>query len=197
MKKNSISLFEQASRTVKYWWLKLIAGILLIAMGIVVCCYPLASYAALTVFFGVAILISGVVQLALAIASPNYFTSRGTYIICGILDLIIGVWLCCNPAITAITIPFLLGIWAMYRGFLIISFGSDLSSLKMPGSGWMIFFGIILLLLSIVIMVQPFSIGIPTLVILLAISFIMMGITYIYVAFKLKKIHTFTHPQVD
>lgn len=184
-------LSQRASRTVKYWWLKLVAGILLIAMGVAVFFYPGESYVALVLFFGIAILISGVVQLSLAIASNNYFTSRGSLIVGGFLDIFLGVVLCANPGISALTIPFILGIWAMYRGIMIISIAGDLSSFKIPGSGWAIFFGIILLLLSIMILFQPFSIGIPAVVILMAVVFIMMGISYIYLSLILKKVHTY------
>lgn len=181
----------KASRTVKYWWLKLVAGILLIAMGVVVFFYPGESYMALVVFFGIAILISGIVQISMAIASPSYFTSRGWLIAGGILDIILGIILCSNLVVSAITIPFIVGIWALYRGIMTINFSSDMSMMHIPGSGWSIFFGVILILLSLMILFQPFSIGVPAVVVLLGVSFIMMGCTYIYISCILKRVHKF------
>ena len=78
----------------KYWWLKLIAGLILIVAGIVTLWYPAASYEALTLVFGIVIIISGIVQLTVGIDNPRYYYSRGWAIASVIIDIIIGIIFC-------------------------------------------------------------------------------------------------------
>ena len=84
-------LAENATRTVKNWWLFLIGGILCIGAGIAVFCNPIEGYAALTLLFGVVILVVGLVELIVAMTSRNYFMMRGYNVVGGILDILIGI----------------------------------------------------------------------------------------------------------
>lgn len=182
---------DKARRAVKNWWLMLLAGLLLVAAGIVVFCYPAESYVALSLLFGVAMLVSGVVQLALSIDSRNYFLTRGYVVVGGIVDLLLGIFLCCKPDVTLLVLPFVLGFWLLYHSFMIIGFASDLSTFRVPGSGWTIFGGVLLLILSILILIKPFAIGTSVVVVLTGCALLVAGIDMCYVAFRLKGIHKF------
>ena len=140
---------DKASRTVRHWWLYLITGILSIIAGIVVFCNPIESYLTLSIMFGILMLISGIVELVVSSTSRNYFTTRSYSIVGGILDLLIGLFLCCYPRITMVVLPVILGVWMMFHSFMIIGLGSDMDSFRVRGSGWVIAGGVILLLLSL------------------------------------------------
>ena len=146
---------EKASKTVRHWWLYMLTGILSIIAGIVVLCNPIESYLTLSIMFGVLMLISGIVELVVSSTSRNYFTTRSYSIVGGILDLLIGLFLCCYPRITLIVLPVILGVWMMFHSFMIIGLGSDMDSFRVRGSGWVIAGGVILLLLSLGITEQP------------------------------------------
>ena len=60
MEKAFESMVKRAGNTIKNWWLLLIAGVLLFAMGIVVFCTPGESYISLCIFFGIVILCFGI-----------------------------------------------------------------------------------------------------------------------------------------
>ncbi|MDD2293280.1 MAG: DUF308 domain-containing protein [Bacteroidales bacterium] len=185
------NLAGKAGRTVKNWWLKLVAGIFLIAMGVIVFFYPVESYLTLSVFFGVAMLISGIVQIVIACSSRNLFMSRGYSVIGGVLDLILGIILCCVPGISAVTLPIILGCWLLYHSFMLIGLGSDLSSFGVSGSVWTIIGGILLLLFATFILFDPFAFGTSAVVAFLGTAFIVTGCIYIFISLKLKKIHTY------
>ncbi len=182
-------IFESAARTVKCWWLFVLCGLLCLAAGIVVFRNPVESYLTLSLLFGVVILVSGIVGLVAALSSRNYFMMRGYNIVGAILDIIVGIMLCSMPSVTAVMLPIFLGIWAMYHSFMIIGFAGDLSAFNVPGSGWGIAAGILLLLLSILIIFKPFSVGTAAVVILTGVAFIVLGGIMIAGGLKLRRLH--------
>lgn len=188
MKRHFENLTNRVGRAVQHWWLMMLAGILCFAAGIVVFVFPLQSYVALSILTGVIMLFVGAAQLIVATTSGNYLTMRGYMIVGGIVDLILGLMLCVYPGVTMALLPVLMGMWMMYNAFMIIAFGGDLETFRLKGSGWATFGGILLLILSIIVLVNPFSAGIATVIILAGIGLLLLGLMLCCVAVILKDI---------
>lgn len=180
---------EKAGKIIRHWWLILITGILSIGVGIAVFANPIESYLTLSILFGIMMLVSGIAELVVSATSRNYFTTRTYNIIGGILDILLGIFLCTYPQVTLIILPIVLGVWMLYHSFMIIGIGSDMNVFRIPGCGWTIAGGIILLLLSIFILIKPFSIGTTAVVSLTGAAFIVFGIMCIAVSLQLRRIH--------
>lgn len=180
---------ERAGKTIRHWWLYLLTGLLSIAAGIIVFCNPLESYLTLSLMFGVLMLISGIVELVVCSTSRNYFTTRGYSIVNGILNLILGIFLCCYPRVTLVALPVILGIWMMFNSFTIIGLGSDMDSFRIKGAGWVIACGVILLLLSLGITLYPLTIGTTAVIILTGSILVVFGAVIIAVSLRLRRIH--------
>lgn len=189
MKRHFEHLTSRVARAVKHWWLMLIAGLLCIPMGIVVFVFPMQSYVTLAILFGVLMLVVGATQLAVAYMSGNYLTMRGYMIVGGALDLILGIFLCVYPDVTLLVIPVLVGLWLMYHSFMIIAWGGDMETFNLGGSGLVIVGGILLLLFSIFILINPLSAGVTTVIVLTGIGLILFGILTSLLSLKLKNIH--------
>lgn len=188
MKRHFENLIAKASRAIKHWWIMLIAGILCIIAGICVFVFPVESYITLSIIFGIVTLLTGAGQLTIASTSGNYLATKGYFIVGGILDVILGIFLCVYPGITLVVLPFMMGLWLMYHSFMIISFGGDLSTFKVSGSIMMIILGILVLLLSIFVLLNPFSTGIVTVLIVAGVGLTVLGITFCVLAAKLKSL---------
>ena len=67
------NLMGKAGKAIRHWWLLLISGILPLAAGIVVFCFPAESYITLSIMFGILMLISGIVELV--VSTPAVTTS--------------------------------------------------------------------------------------------------------------------------
>ncbi len=184
-------LASGASKTVKNWWMLLIAGLLLIIGGIVVFVNPVESYITLSMMFGIMMLITGLAELIIAITSHNFFAIRSYTIVGGIIDMIIGILLCCNIGVTAIILPIILGVYLLYHSFMIIGFGSDLEAFNVKGYGWPLAGGVVLLILSILILINPFSFGTSAVVILTGIALIIMGGIFIVKSLRMRNLHSF------
>lgn len=182
MKRHFENLTERAGRAVQHWWLMMLAGILCIALGIAVFVFPLQSYVTLSILAGILMLLVGAAQLIIASTSGNYLAMRGYMLVGGVIDLILGLLLCVYPGVTMALLPVMLGIWMMYNSFMMIAFGGDLETFRVKGSGWTILGGVLLLALSFVVLVNPFSAGIAAVIVLSGVGLIVFGILLCWAA---------------
>ncbi len=191
MKRHFENLTSKVSRAVQHWWLLLIAGLLCVVLGIVVFVFPLESYVTLAILTGVVMLVVGAAQLIIASTSGNYLAMRGYMIVGGVIDLILGIFLCVYPGVTIVVLPIMMGIWMMYHSFMMIAFGGDLDTFRIDGGGTVIFGGVILLLLSILILVNPFAAGIAAVIVVAGVGLILFGLLLCWLSVKLKDIHKY------
>ena len=182
MKRHFENLTERAGRAVQHWWLMMLAGILCFALGIAVFVFPLQSYVTLSILAGILMLLVGAAQLIIASTSGNYLAMRGYMLVGGVIDLILGLLLCVYPGVTMVLLPVMLGIWMMYHSFMMIAFGGDLETFRVKGSGWTILGGVLLLALSFVVLVNPFSAGIAAVIVLSGVGLIVFGILLCWAA---------------
>ena len=189
MKRRFENLTKGAARAIRHWWLLALAGILCIVAGIAVFAFPLESYVTLSILFGVLLLLVGAAKLIAASTSANFFMMRGYVIVSGVLDLLIGIFLCVYPGVTLMALPIMMGFWMMYNSFVLIGFAGDFDTFGVPGSGWVIAGGILLLVLSILVLVNPLGAGIATVVVLAGVGLTVFGILLISLSMKLKEVH--------
>ena len=189
MKRRFENLTNGAARAIRHWWLLAVAGVLCIAAGIAVFAFPLQSYMTLSILFGVLLLIVGAAKLIAASTSANFFMMRGYVIVSGALDLILGIFLCIYPGVTLVTLPLMMGLWMLYNSFVLIGFSGDFDTFGVPGAGWVTGGGILLLILSILVLVNPLGAGIATVVVLAGIGLIVFGFLMVALATKLRDIH--------
>ena len=189
MKRHFENLTSKAGRAVRHWWLMMAAGILTVAAGIAVFVFPMESYVALSILIGILMLAVGAAQLIVALTSGNYLAMRGYMVVGGIIDVLLGLFLCVYPGVTFALLPVMLGIWMMYHSFMMISFGGDLETFNISGSTSVVVGGILLLLLSIMVLANPFSAGVATVVVIAGLGLIVLGLLLCWLALKLKNIH--------
>ena len=189
MKRRFENLSKRAGRAVKHWWLMMIAGVLVIAAGIAVFAFPLESYVTLSILFGVLMLVVGAAKLIAASTSGNYFMMRGYVITGGVLDLILGMLLCINPGVSLVMLPILMGFWIMYNSFIIIGLAGDMETFGIRGTGWTMAGGILLLILSVLVLINPFGAGVATVVIMAGVGLIGFGLLLCSLSMTLKGVH--------
>ena len=182
-------LYERAMEPVKHWWMYLIIGVLAFILGVFMLINPAITYEMMTLLLGLALLIFGVIEMIVGIFSRNIFVSRAAVIIGAVLNIVLGILLAANPGIAALTLPLILGMWMLYQSFMTISYAGDLKNFKVKGYGLTLFCGIVLLVLAILILLRPVAIGMVTVSIYIALSFIIYGLSEIVSAFRLKAIH--------
>jgi uncharacterized membrane protein HdeD (DUF308 family) len=181
------TMIEEVKNAVKFWWLSLILGILLVGLGVIMMFTPEISYIALALVFSISMFVGGIFEIVFSISNSKTLSGWGWYLVGGIIDLLFGVLLLAIPGLSIAIIPFLLAFWFMFRGFYAIGFSIDLSRVGNHNWGWPLVFGILTILCSIAILFYPLA-GALTSVYIVAFAFIFIGIFRIMFSFELKNL---------
>lgn len=197
MKRRFDNLTKRAGRAVRHWWLLTIAGLLGVAAGIAVFAFPLESYVTLSILFGVLMLVTGAARLIAASVSGNYFMMRGYVIAGGVVDLLLGIFLCLFPGVSLMLLPIMMGFWLLYNSFIMIGLASDFDTFGVPGAGWITGGAVVLLVLSIIVLVNPFGAGIATVIVLAGLGLIVFGLLTCMLSMKLKDVHRSFESEYD
>ena len=187
--KTIASLLENSKKAVRYWWLLLLVGVVLFVAGILVFVYPAQSYVGLSVIFGWVMLISGVLEVILSATNRHYVTGRGWMLAGGIIEIILGIILILNVALSAATLPVFVGFWLMFRAFSTIGLGSDMNAIGITGSGWTIFSGVLLLLCSLWMLFRPLVFGTVAVIAWAGVSLLLAGIAAFSLSLQLHQAH--------
>lgn len=182
---------ERSERLVGYWWLSLIAGVVLIAIGFFVIVNPAASYLSFAVWFGVAVLFSGILTLVQSLSSNNRYVRSGWLILASIADIIIGIILVFNAVVSAFVMPILLGAWLLYRGVAMLMQSIDLKSHSVRGSGWLIFYSAIVIVVGLAVLWMPATLGVEAVILFVAIAFVSYGMSMVTLGFRLLDVHRY------
>ncbi len=157
------------------WWLQIALGVIFIMFGIGIALCPKEGYAGLSLFFAVAILLTGAFEITRAIKNKDYSLNWKWYLLGGIADTIVGIIFLTNIEITLQLIPVLLGIWIIFRGILYIILSLEVR--KEDFNTWfvLLFFGILIISMGILILIKP-EIGSYTIVYATSMAFVLTGV---------------------
>lgn len=180
------TILKEIKEAVKYWWLLLLTGLLLIAVGIWVFASPAAAYLSLSVLFGASILTIGFFETVFAITASKSMKGWGWTLASGLLDIVIGSYLLVYPTVTMAILPFVLGFWLLFRGFSAIGFSFDLKSYGDLNWGWFLLLAIGIIIFAFMILAVP-AFGVANIIAWTGLSFIFAGVFRIILAFSLKK----------
>lgn len=183
------ALIENSKQAIRYWWLLLLAGIVLLLTGILVFIFPGRSYLGMSLLFGWVILLAGILEVVISTANRHFITGRGWMLAGGIIQIVLGVILIFNVGLSASMLPFFLGFWLLMRAFSTIGLGGDMHTMGISGSGWTILTGVLLLLCSLGILFQPLGVGTAAVVIWVGITLLFAGVAACTLALQLRNAH--------
>ena len=122
----------------------IVAGILLIAVGIACFFHPGATLGGLSVALGLAMLFSGLVDIVIFAAARRLMYGAGWFLLDGILTVLLSVFILGNRMFTMMTLPFILGMWLLFSGISMLVGSFDLQRFGMRGWGWLTALGVLL-----------------------------------------------------
>ena len=174
-------------QSISKWWIFLIAGLLLIAAGIWVINAPFQSYLALSWVFAVGMIGSGLADISLALF--NRHSRRWVWwLIAGIADIIIGVFLFNNTLLTIILLPVVIGLWTLYRG--VMAIGDVFHLRAYPFFNWhrLLITALAAGAMALFLLACP-AIGIENIFLFSGLAFIATGIFRVYLSFNLRNLN--------
>jgi uncharacterized membrane protein HdeD (DUF308 family) len=111
------------SERVKGWGLLLLEGILLIIVGFAVFRWPGITALSLLILIAVRAIILGVLQIAEAIRLRKQVEGEWLLGLAGVVSILFGLLLLAMPAVGLLAVVWLIGIYAIIFGVLMISLG--------------------------------------------------------------------------
>ena len=181
------NFIKMLSKSVKHWYLPLIAGIIFIAVGVIVFTTPQESYLALSVLFSVSFLITGLSDIIFSISNRKELEGWGWNLALGLLNAIVGIMLFVHPEISVLTLPLFVGFVVLFRSIAAIGTSFELKNYYVLDWGYLMVIGVLGIIFSFILIWNPGFAGL-SLVIWTALSFIAIGAYNIYLSMKLKKL---------
>lgn len=151
-------------------WHYYIAGAIFILLGLLTLRYPLEAIMTVGFFMGI-----GLIATGLDYFSAYYFFGYKRFILLGLLDFIMGVYMTIQPGVTAFVVPFAVGIWLLVAGMSRICVSLWLGGAQVRGWWLMLIYGIGLIGMGVLMCVSPLT-GAPAIMVLLSFDLIASGI---------------------
>ena len=164
------------------WKLLLVRGVIAILFGIVAIAWPVTTAIALALLWGFWALFDGVGSLVQAF-QPESRGSRVWLVIMGLIALAAAFFAIFSPAVTAVALTWILGIWLIVRG-VFEAIGAFSSSLLMPR--WLLLLGAALSLLLGVLFVSNPGRGAVGIAVWLGITAVVWGGVFVAMAIAIR-----------
>lgn len=168
----------------KKWWKHLLLGILFVFLAVWMFIAPLTSYMSLSLFFTLALAVTGVFDILAALLYKKEIEHWMLHLTGGAFELLVGLLFLFNPVMTMNLLPYLLAFWLLFKGGRAIWISVRLKIYEVKGWGWMFASGSGILICSILIMVYP-VIGGFSIVFATALAFLALGLFNFLIAYFL------------
>ena len=153
----------------------MLLGIIFFIVGIVVFFEPGGTYLALSVLFGIVVILSGAFELYLGTKAPTG-SGKGWYIAGGVVEILLGILLLCTPSMLFTILPFVLGFWLLFRGFMAVGVASEMMGV-----------GILVIISAFLVLFNPI-IGVGVVVFWVGLSLLLAGVDLIAHAVTLRRL---------
>ncbi|NLY21637.1 MAG: hypothetical protein GXZ08_10215 [Tissierellia bacterium] len=162
-------------------WSSLIIGILLILSGIMFYTNPMATLVSVSTWIAVVLIATGIIKIVRYFANDVF--KQGSFLIIGILEIVLGGIMISTQPVTAITLAMFVGFWEIFTGVSEIVTSIDLKKFDFPR--WWVGFisGILGIVLGFMIIKNPTLTG--TLVSIYAIVY---GVTFVSTFFAINSL---------
>jgi len=138
----------------QHWWAVGLRGILAIIFGLICLLTPGIAVGAFVLVFAAYMFVDGVLAIISGIRAARSGEQWGLLILEGIIDLAAGILAVVWPAITLIALVWIVAIWAIVSGALML--GAAFSLNIDYGRWWLALGGIASLIFGILLIIEPF-----------------------------------------
>lgn len=122
------------------WWLVALRGIIGVLLGIVLISWPVKSLAVFVWIVGLFALVEGVILVLMSLFNAKKWENWGYVFMQGVISLILGLILFAWPEITIAALFFLIALWIIVAGILLIVQGIKVRK-EIGGGEWMLIAG--------------------------------------------------------
>lgn len=140
----------------KNWWSLVLRGLAAIVLGLITIVWPGITLGALVLLFGAYTLIDGLLSLAGAVRAAENHERWGSLLFEGLAGIAAGIVTFAWPAITALTLVYVIATWALITGVFEIAAAVRLRKV-LPGEWLLALSGFASLILGILMIAVPLA----------------------------------------
>ncbi len=166
------------------WWLILVDGIFVGLLGFWLLVYPQSTLTLLIIFLGAYWFVTGIFQFAGAFTQKEH---RVANIVMGLLGLAAGATIMINPIMGAVVVPGVIVIILGVEGVM-MGAAAMFQALRGAGAGRFIYGLFSLVIGLILILNQPFAIGVTALPFAIGVFALAIGLAVTAASFRVRKI---------
>ena len=166
------------------WWVYAVRGVAAIIFGTLALVWPVPTLAVLVIMFGAYAFVDGIAMLV-ALARDDVLARRHAWAtgLTGVLGIVIAIATLLWPGITALTLLYLVAIWAISTGIFEIAAAIEFRH-EIHGEIWMILGGVLSIVFGSLLVVFPGT-GLLSLVWLVGFFAIVFGCSSLGLAYRL------------
>jgi uncharacterized membrane protein HdeD (DUF308 family) len=180
--------FESVGNSLKdlkrHKWFLILAGALMVLLGIYSMFHPVTAILSLAVYIGVGFLAAGVIHSVFYGVMRSHGVKTSWFLVQGILEVIVAFLLLSNLGVTALSIPLMVAFWAMFDGVTRCVAAFEMRSLGTEKWTFLLIMGIISILFALMLIARPFA-GIIAVTFMLGLLFVVWGASAIFEGFHL------------
>jgi uncharacterized membrane protein HdeD (DUF308 family) len=135
-----MGMISEVRSVVRYWWLFLLLGVLVLFFGLLVFALPGDGYGNLTPYFVIAFLMNGLFEGGFALSNRGLVQGWAWHLAGGAFDLLAAGVLYFTPVLAAVSLPLFAGCWLLLRSASIVGRCFDLPVIW-PEKIWMAMLG--------------------------------------------------------
>lgn len=166
-------------RGIRLWWVFVLRGILFVLLGIYLFAAPASGLIAVGFMFGLIIFLAGIADLLRAYQDRDQ-SDRGWHLFTGIIDLVLGIVLMTHLGASLTVLRIVIGFYFLFRGLMIFSFR------RAAQGSWWVILGALVVLLFVGMIWFNAAFGAMTIVLWIALAFVVTGILNIMLGLRLK-----------
>ncbi|MEZ0093258.1 HdeD family acid-resistance protein [Streptacidiphilus sp. EB129] len=167
------------------WQAVLVAGIAAVVVGILALVWPKATLSVVGVFFGIFLLISGVVQVVAAFGTHVSTPMRVLVFISGAICILLGLFCFRGTLESILLLALWIGIGWLFRGITqIVAAASDPG---MPARGWQVFLGALHVAAGAVLITWPIK-SVHVLTVVTGCWLLVVGVVEVVTALRIRSI---------
>jgi len=160
----------------------LVTGVLLIIIGCLTIWRPFQSYLFISLTFSILIIISGFLEIVLAIKHKKTVEAWVYMLIGGLVDVAMGSYLLLSPLLMMIVLTPLIGVWVFYKGFLSMRLAFMFQRYVYNRWWLQLIIGICIILISLLI-VGNATVGFISIISWTGLGIILVGVSSVLLSF--------------
>lgn len=170
----------------RLWTATLLSGVLTAVLGVLILVWPGKSLIVASALFGAYLMISGIVQVILALSHGVSAAGRFLLFLSGAVSVVLAVlaFRHFGEGYALLLLAIWIGIGFIFRGTAVTA--GAVSDRGQPGRGWAIFSGVVTVLAGVITLAWPID-SIATLALVVGVWLVVIGLFEIGAAFAIRK----------